>query len=178
LINLNNLVLDVLTNILILNKSIFLDQSAVKEGGFLGRPWPLWIIHIHIVETKLLSVTHAPLKVVQQRPGVVAFNRQPILNNGSQELIEIMFVVVDPLQVVKIAKFVTEAILRDINIRIAELAVGPVQSSPDAPWSHLEPGRSSSIPGLVLIGSNIRISVETDVSDVTFLGINPRRCRN
>ena len=129
MINLNNLVLDVLTNILILNKSIFLDQSAVKEGGFLGRPWPLWIIHIHIVETKLLSVTHAPLKVVQQRPGVVAFNRQPILNNGSQELIEIMFVVVDPGNLIKwvMTVFVKSCKINDLckSSRLPSLSLKP-----------------------------------------------------
>ena len=101
LINLNNVVLDVLTNILILDKSIFLDQSAVKEGGFLGCPCPLRVIHINSVEPELLSVSHAPLKVIQQRPGIVTFNGQPILDNGSQQLIEIMFVVVDPGNLIK-----------------------------------------------------------------------------
>ena len=65
LINLNNLILDVLTNILILNKSIFLNQVTVKEGGFLGCPCPLRVGHIDLMKTKLLRVAHSPLKVIK-----------------------------------------------------------------------------------------------------------------
>ena len=35
--------------------------------------------HVHAVEPELLRVAHGPLKVVQQRPGIVALHVHPIL---------------------------------------------------------------------------------------------------
>ena len=59
-------------DILILDKSILCHQSGEEVSRLLGSSLSVRVGHVDTVQTKLLSETHRPLKVVQQRPGVVA----------------------------------------------------------------------------------------------------------
>ena len=59
-------------NIFILNKAVLGHESAEELRRLLGSSLPLRVGHVDAVETELLSVPHGPLKVIQQRPGIVA----------------------------------------------------------------------------------------------------------
>ena len=64
-------------------------------SGLLGSSLPARVGHVDLVQAELLRVAHGPLEVVQERPGVVASYADPVIHDGLQHLVDVMFVVVN-----------------------------------------------------------------------------------
>ena len=155
---------------MILHKSILRHQSGDEVSGLLGRSLSVRVGHVDAVETKLLGVTHGPLEVVQEGPGVVASDWYPVIHDGLQHLVGVVFVIVNPavedfiapvvtldlelpLEIVQVGEQVREAVLCDVDVWLVELPAGPVDGLSDAPGSHLQPAGRRHEPGLVLLSA-------------------------
>ena len=71
---------------------MFLNSSSAGVG------------HVDVVQTKLLGVSVAPLEVVQQRPSKVTLDGDRVELDGLEDLVGVVFVVVNPQEVIQIAE--------------------------------------------------------------------------
>ena len=60
--------------------------------------------HVDVVQTKLLGVPVAPLEVVQQRPSKVTLDGDRVELDGLEDLVGVVFVVVNSQQVIKVTE--------------------------------------------------------------------------
>ena len=54
-----------------INKAIISDQLGEVSSRFLHTSWSVRVIEIHIVQSKLFTVSRTPFEVIQKRPGSV-----------------------------------------------------------------------------------------------------------
>ena len=80
-----------------------MDKSAEEKRGFFRGSFPVRITHVDTVQAKFLRVPIAPLEIIHERPGVISFDREAILEDSLQNLVGVVFVIVNPA----VAKFLS-----------------------------------------------------------------------
>ena len=82
-------------DVLVLHKAVLRHQSGEEVCGLLGSSLSAWVGHVDAVEAELLSVAHRPLKVIQERPGVVASDWDAVILDGFRHLVGVVLVIVN-----------------------------------------------------------------------------------
>ena len=169
------------------------------------------------VKTKFLCVSHGPLEVVHQWPGIVSSHIHIVKLDGLQHLVDVVLVVVNPANkictclqssnhlhnfrllpvIFTFANHPSSPVYHWIHSQSHRSQVHHTLDSPSSElvwcprewpdqsqssilvfqpirvkYSYLQPDRSSCKPSIILISSNILVSVPVNILKITLLGVD------
>ena len=114
------------------NKAIVSCNFCYESWWLLRSSCSIWTIEIHLNQSKFHAVSKRPFKIIQKAPSNITFNIALVNFNSFQNIVNVMFVIIDSQQIIQIAQVVTNSIFSNNYRRIVIRILDPIKNFSDS----------------------------------------------